>query len=112
MDLVEELLGREDQRVVRKSRVRLGQHLLRALHRTDVVDVRGNLRRNRRVVHVVHVHRRRIDVSAVRDHHVVGPDRSARFRQVVLQVFVVRLKLNDVARPREGRVEIALREHP
>ena len=50
---------REDQRVRRRLRVGLRQLLLRALHRRDVVDVRGDPRGDSRVVHGVHVRRRR-----------------------------------------------------
>src|SRR4051812_12132813 len=85
VDRVDHLLRREDQRVLRDRGVRGNELLLRAGDRADVVDARVarlrvaalDQRGDLRVVDVVHEHRRGVRVSALRDDHVVRPDRAS-----------------------------------
>src|SRR5919201_726490 len=113
---VEGLRRREDERVLGYRRVVLLGPRPRALHGRDVVDARDVALRvagfhqslDLRVVHVVHVDRRRIDGAAFRDQHVVGPEGAAVLRHVPVDVLVAELR--NVARPRHRRREIAARE--
>src|SRR5689334_17717763 len=116
LDLRERLRAREDQRVVGDRRVELQCPRLRPDHGRDVVDARDVPLRvaglhqalHLRVVHVVHVDRRRVDVAALRDQHVVRPEGATLRRHVPVDVLVADLR--DVARPRHRRGEVALRE--
>src|SRR3954453_17004371 len=83
VDLVsvrEDLRRREDERVLRDRRIALLEDLVRADDRADVVDVVLDLRGDLGPVIPVHQPRCTVDVGAVRDHHVVGPDHPAVLR--------------------------------
>src|SRR6266566_5028065 len=116
VNAVERLLRREDERVVRDGRVVLLRPLAGADHWGDVVDAgdvplrvaRLHEALDLRVVDVVHVDRRGVDVAALRDQHVVRPQGAAVLRHVPVDVLVAELR--DVARPRHRRREIALGE--
>src|SRR5215831_4764325 len=116
LNVRERLRAREDQRVVGDRRVELQRPGLRPDHGRDVVDARDVPLRvaglhqalHLRVVHVVHVDRRGVDVAALRDQHVVRPESAALGRHVPVDVLVADLR--DVARPGHGGREVAPRE--
>src|SRR3954471_12550899 len=116
LDAVQHLRRREDERVARDGGVVLLRERSRARDGWDVVDAGDVPLRvaglhqalHRRVVDVVHVDRRGVDVAALRDQHVVRPEGAAGLRDVPVDVRVADLR--DVARPRHGGGEVALRE--
>ena len=113
--VVEHLLRREDERVIRDVRVdclSIAGACARWMHRMrDVVGSSASISAlDLRVVDEVHVRRGRVDVATLRDQHVVRPDDRRRPSAGSSGGVVVGLQLRDVARPRHCRGEIALRE--
>jgi hypothetical protein len=110
VDILEHLWSREDEGVLCERPVDLGNGLLRPLHGSDVVDVRGDFGRDLRVVEEVHEGRGRIDVATGRDHHRVHRRHPAGVRDREFEVRVVGLEDDDVARPGDRGPDVALGE--
>ena len=89
-------------------RIDLRGLFLHTLDGRDVVGAESELRGDLRVVHEVHVRRRGRHAASERDEHVVGPDDPARLRDDPLELRVA--EVDDVARPRHARREVARRE--
>ena len=101
----------EDQRVVDQVGVDLLHLLLGALDRTDVVDPRGQLRGDVRLVVVVHPGLGvGLVLGQVRHQHVVAPEAQPLLRRDELDGRVVELRLDHVTGPRLAGDDVAGRE--
>src|SRR5215204_2463968 len=107
--VLQELLVREDQLVLRERRVALRQDLLHPIDRADVVHVLRDVGLDFRPVNEVDelLGRERLR-GTHRYLHVVRPEVPARLRDQELDVRVVRLELNGVSGPADDHPGIAL----
>src|SRR5215217_6954088 len=111
VDLLLDLRGREDQRVVGDLGIGLLEHFLGALDRRDVVHVRRQLRRHLRLVEVIHHRLGRVRMLDLGGHEHVVVERDVALLEVrEAQVGVVALQLDEVAGVGESDRDVALGE--